>query len=48
MHLKIEFRAYLISHLRNAKVRPCRTFAIEKETHPNPPSMEGIQAPRTE
>ena len=29
MHLKIEFRAYLISHLRNKQVCRCRNFAIE-------------------
>ena len=48
MHLKIKFRAYLISQLRNMRVLQSGNFAIEKETHPNPPSMEGIQAPRTE
>ena len=29
IYSKIIYRAYRISHLRNAKVLPCRTFAIE-------------------
>ena len=45
---KIIYRAYRNSHLRNVALLQGGTFAVEKETHPNPPSMEGIQVPRTE
>ena len=41
MHLKIKFRDYLISQLRNMRVLQSGKFAIEKETHPNPPCKGG-------
>ena len=41
MYLKINFRAYRNSHLRNATLLQGSTFAVEKETHPNPPCEGG-------
>ena len=37
MHLKIKFRAYLISQLRNMRVLQSGTFAVEKASPPAPP-----------